>query len=148
MFTVSGTGVPAGNITLQDEDVIKIEPYGIWATITGGVKNSGKFELLKTETLQTLIDYAGGFTENEYPGVLTVFRYTDKARTVLNVEKSRFASFNVSTGDSVLVISKYNKFDNRVDIRGSVYVRCLRTYRWHDLKGLIAKQMDSKKKHI
>lgn len=140
VYSFLATGVPAGNITLQDEDVIKIEPYGIRATITGGVKNSGKFELLKTETLQTLIDYAGGFTENAYPGVLTVFRYTDKERTVLNVEKSRFASFNVSTGDSVLVISKYNKFDNRVDIRGSVYRPG--AYALTDgmtLKGLIAK---------
>lgn len=140
VYSFLATGVPAGNITLQDEDVIKIEPYGIRATITGGVKNSGKFELLKTETLQTLIDYAGGFTENAYPGVLTVFRYTDKERTVLNVEKSRFASFNVSTGDSVLVISKYNKFDNRVDIQGSVYRPG--AYALTDgmtLKGLIAK---------
>ena len=52
----------AGNITLQDNDVIQVPTYECLVGITGNVKRPMFYEMRKNETLATLIKYAGGFT--------------------------------------------------------------------------------------
>jgi protein involved in polysaccharide export with SLBB domain len=121
IYSFLSKGVMSGDVVLQDGDVINIQPYGIRTKITGGAKRKGKFEMLKGETLEDMMNYAGGFADNAYTGLITVFRLTDKEKTVLNVPKDLYSSFSLRSGDSIYISPKYNKFDNRVDIRGSVY---------------------------
>lgn len=121
IYSFLSKGVMAGDIVLQDGDVINIQPYGIRTQINGGAKRKGKFEMLKGESLEDLINYAGGFAENAYTGQLTVFRFTDKEKTVLTVPQNIYSSFSLRSGDSIFISPKYDKYDNRVDINGSVY---------------------------
>lgn len=121
IYSYLSTGILSGNVALQDEDIVKIEPYGIRATLTGGVKKKGKFELLPNETLAQLLSYAGGFSDNAFKGNVTVIRLTEKEKTVLDVPEKFYSSFKIFSGDSLLIPVKYDKFDNRVDINGSVY---------------------------
>ena len=121
IYTFLTKGVISGDIVLQDGDVINIVPYGIRAEIGNGVKHTGKFELVKGETLEDLIAYAGGFADNYYTGEMTVLRLTEKEKTVLNVKKELYSSFALRSGDLISISPKYDKFDNRVDIKGSVY---------------------------
>ncbi|MEI8085649.1 MAG: SLBB domain-containing protein [Paludibacter sp.] len=114
-------GVLSNNITLQEGDVIKIEPYRIRTYINGAIKHNGIFETLKGETLQNLINFAGGYTDKAFKEIVTIFRLTDKGKTVIDVSEKKISSFLMQTGDSCEVSYTKNKFDNRVDINGSVY---------------------------
>lgn len=114
-------GVLTNNITLQDGDVIKIEPYRIRTYINGAVKHNGVFEALQGETLQQLINFAGGFTDKAFKSIVTTFRLTENGKTVFDVSDKNFSNFILQSGDSCEVSTTKNKFDNRVDIVGSVY---------------------------
>lgn len=120
MYRFLVDGVAVDNITLQDEDVVKIEPYQKRITITGAVKHIAIFEALPGETLQDLIRFAGGFTENASKLIVTTFRLTDREKTVVDVKESQFATFELKSGDQFLVTTTYDKFDNRVYLTGSV----------------------------
>ena len=114
-------GVLVNNIALQDEDVIKIESYKVRATINGAVKHTGIFEALPGETLQNLIRFAGGFTDNAYKDKITTIRLTKTEKTVVDVTEKQTSTFQLQSGDEFLVSTTLNKFDNRVDIRGAIF---------------------------
>lgn len=114
-------GVLTDNIALQDEDVLKIEPYQNRVTINGAVKHIAIFEALQGENLKDLIRFAGGFTENAYKANITLFRLTGREKTVVDVNEKQVATFALKSGDAYTVATTYNKFDNRVDITGSVF---------------------------
>jgi len=114
-------GVLSNNITLQDGDVIKIEPYRIRTYINGAVKHNGIFESLKGETLKQLINFAGGFTDKAFKSIITIFRLTDNGKTVFDVSEKDISTFVLQSGDSCEVSFTNSKFNNRVDINGSIY---------------------------
>jgi len=120
MYRFLVDGIATDNIALQDEDVVKIEPYQKRITITGAIKHIAIFEALQGETLQDLIRFAGGFTENASKFIITAFRLTEREKTVVDVSENQFASFELKSGDEFKVTTTYDKFDNRVDITGSV----------------------------
>jgi len=120
MYRFLVDGIATDNVALQDEDVIKIEPYQKRITITGAVKHIAIFEAVSGETLQDLIRFAGGFTENAAKFIITAFRLTEREKTVIDVNENQFASFELKSGDQFNVTKTYDKFDNRVDITGSI----------------------------
>jgi len=113
-------GALTGNIGLQDEDVLKIEPYKVRVKIRGAIKREGIFEALPGETIQQLIRFAGGYNDNAYKSIVTAFRLTDKGQTVVDVAENQLSVFKLQSGDSYYVSPISKKFDNRVDITGSV----------------------------
>jgi len=113
-------GALTGNIGLQDEDVIKIEPYKVRVKISGAIKRDGVYEALTGETIQQLIRFAGGYNDNAFKSIVTTFRLTDKGQTVVDVAENQLSTFNLQSGDSCYVSTISKKFDNRVDITGSV----------------------------
>jgi protein involved in polysaccharide export with SLBB domain len=114
-------GLLIDNVALQDEDVLKIDPYQIRVSFTGAVKHAAIFEGKQDETLKDIIRYAGGFSDNANRSKITVFRFAEKGKTVIDVLGNEMATFKLKSGDSCNVTQTYNKFDNRVDIKGSVY---------------------------
>ncbi|HEY5591033.1 MAG TPA: SLBB domain-containing protein [Paludibacter sp.] len=114
-------GVLGDNLSLQDEDVIKIEPYKIRTSIKGAIKHAAIFEALPEEHLQDLIRFAGGYTENAYKNNITGFRLSGRERVVVNVSEKQMATFKLNPGDNFTVETVLNKFENRVDLEGSVY---------------------------
>lgn len=114
-------GILSENIALQDDDVIRIEPYQLRVRMEGAVKHQGLFEAVEGETLKELIRYAGGFTDKAYKNTITAFRLTEKEKTVVDVPEGFQGSFLLKSGDAFTVTETYNKFDNRVDIAGSIF---------------------------
>ena len=114
-------GMVKDNFSLQDEDVIKIEPYQNRVTIKGAVKHVAIFEAIKGEKLKDLLRFAGGFTENAYKSTITVFRLTNREKSVVDVKENEIASFEMQSGDEYTVTNTYEEFENRVDISGSIY---------------------------
>jgi len=109
------------NIRLQDQDVIKVLPYKNRVTLSGEVKHPAIFEMKSGETLQNLIDFAGGFTENAYRESITAYRNTLKEKKVIDINYKDFATFLTEAGDSYHVGRLLDRFENRVQIEGAVY---------------------------
>ena len=114
-------GALTNNISLQDEDIIKIEPYKVRVTIKGAVKREGIFEALPDETMKYLVRFAGGYNDNASKSIITTIRLTDNGRTVIDVVENQQSTFKLQSGDSCFVSTASTKFDNRVDLSGSVY---------------------------
>jgi protein involved in polysaccharide export with SLBB domain len=114
-------GKQDGNMRLQDQDIIKVNPYKTRVDITGEIKRPGLYELSTEESLDRLIDYSGGFTDKAYKKRLTVYRKTDTERKIMNLEKEEAETFSLQDGDSIPVSKILNRFENRVTISGAVY---------------------------
>jgi len=114
-------GLLLDNISLQDEDIIRVDPYKIRVNINGAVKHVGIYEALHGETLQNLIRFTGGYTDNAYKEKITAYRLTGKEKTVVDVTEKQVQSFQMKSGDSIVISTTLNQYDNRVDIKGSVF---------------------------
>ena len=52
------------DIRLQEGDVILASPYDALVLVKGKIKRPMYYEMKRTESIRTLIDYAGGFTND------------------------------------------------------------------------------------
>jgi len=114
-------GVMTDNVALQDEDVIKVEPYKSRVTIDGAIKHPAIFEALPGEKMKDLVRYAGGFTENAYKTKITGYRISGAEKSVVDVLEKEMSAFALHSGDVFKVDTTTNIFTNRVDISGSVF---------------------------
>ena len=114
-------GDESANIRLLDQDIINISSYKSRIKITGQVKRPGFYELIGDETLNHLLDYAGGFKANAYRHQIKMIRFTDKQKTIINIEKDLYNSFSLTDGDDLFVDKVLDRFLNRLRISGAVY---------------------------
>lgn len=111
----------AGNVRLMDNDVIQVGPYDCLVGISGCVKRPMFYEMRPTESVKTLLNYAGGFTGEAYQKSLRLIRKAGSHYSVYNVNEFDLASFKVTDGDAVEVGGILNRFDNVVEIIGAVF---------------------------
>jgi Periplasmic protein involved in polysaccharide export len=111
----------AGNIRLQDNDVVQVEPYQALVGISGNVKRPMYYEMRKDESLGTLVRYAGGFTSDAYKKSLRLIRQTGDRYTIYNVDEFDMNTFKLDDGDSVTVDGILDRFENMVEIKGAVF---------------------------
>lgn len=109
------------NVRLMDNDVIKIPYAKIQVDIAGEVNREGTFEIQPNETLENLIQFAGGYKSNAFKARISGLRNTDFDRQVLDIVKDSIASFTPKNGDSYAVGSIINKFQNRLVVEGAVF---------------------------
>ena len=110
----------AGNVRLEDNDVIQVGAYESIVEISGNVKRPMAYEMRADETLTTLLKYAGGFSDDAYKKLLCVLRNEDM-KTVYNVEEFDFSNFKVSDGDQVIVSPISERYKNMVEVKGAVF---------------------------
>ena len=111
----------AGNIRLQDNDVVQVGAYDCLVDITGRVKRPMAYEMKANESLATLLKYSGGFAGDAYKKQVRVLRKSEDLKSVYNVEEFDMSSFKMTDGDSVIVDSVYNRYKNMVEIKGAVW---------------------------
>ena len=111
----------AGNVRLEENDVIQVGPYDCIVDISGPVKRPMAYELKKGETLSTLINYAGGFAANAYKENLRVQRNSGLLKKIFNVDEKDWAGFKLDDGDNVTVDVTYDRYENMVEIKGAVF---------------------------
>ena len=75
----------------------------------------------RTETVGTLLKYAGGFTGNAYKKSVRLVRQTGERYTVHNVDEFDMNAFTVDDGDAVSVDAILNRYENMVEIKGAVF---------------------------
>ena len=111
----------AGNVRLQDNDVIQVGAYESIVDIEGRVKRPMAYEMRRGESLATLLKYSGGFTGDAYRKLLRVRRTSEEMKSVYNVEEFDFSTFRLDDGDIVTVDSVYDRYKNMVEIKGAVF---------------------------
>ena len=109
--------------TLRSGDTIFVNPINFQVPVVGGVHNPAIYELTKEETLEDLIDFAGGFNESFYGfKKVLVTRNLPNNRTIEAISIENLDSFIPRPRDSVLIPSySYESNDLfKVTIEGRV----------------------------
>lgn len=111
----------AGNVRLMENDVIVVGPYECLVGINGNVKRPMFYEMRPTESVGTVLKYAGGFTGDAYKKAVRLVRKSGDRFTVHNVEEFEMNTFKVTDGDAVTVDGILNRYENMVEIKGAVF---------------------------
>ena len=111
----------AGNVMLEDNDVIQVGPYDCLVGVTGNVKRPMFYEMRKDESVATLLKYAGGFTGDAYTKSVRLTRQTGERYAIFNVNEFDMSSFKVEDGDAITVDGMINRYENMVEIKGAVF---------------------------
>jgi protein involved in polysaccharide export with SLBB domain len=114
-------GSQKDNISLQDQDIIRVPAYQTRVEIAGEVKRHAYFEVLPGESMQDVIRFAGGFTSSAYRASVKVSQISDQQRRIVDVTETNFKNYVPLPGDIYTVSRILNRYENRVTINGSVF---------------------------
>ena len=114
-------GKLSGDVRLQDNDVITVSPYEALVNITGKVKRPMFYEMKRTESAATLLQYAGGFTGDAYTKAIRVNRKAGTGYSVFSIGEFDMRDFKLMDEDQVSVDSTLSRYQNMVEIRGAVF---------------------------
>lgn len=114
-------GDQSDNVSLTDNDVIRIPSYDGRITLEGEIKRPGIFEVINGENLQNVINYASGFTENAYKNRILVKQKTSTELKVTDLNETTFGAYVPKAGDLISVDKILDRYENRVQIKGAVY---------------------------
>lgn len=109
------------DIRLQEGDVIRVDTYKKLVQLEGKVRRPMYYEMKDNESLQTLLNYAGGFTGDAYKKSIRIIRKSGGQYAVQSVNEIDFGTFKMDDGDVVSVEAALDRFENRIEIRGAVY---------------------------
>lgn len=118
-FLVEGT--LEKNITLQDQDIIRVDPVINRITVEGQTKRTGLFETIEGESIGDLIGFAGGFGPEAYSNQILIERNNQKERSVLNVKYPEEKNTSLINGDLITVGRILDRYANRIEIEGAVF---------------------------
>ena len=114
-------GDQSDNVSLTDNDVIRIPSYEARVTLEGEIKRPGIFEMVAGENLKQVISYASGFTENAYKNRILVKQKTNSELKVTDLNELTYASYLPKAGDMISIDKILDRYENRVQIKGAVY---------------------------
>jgi len=110
---------------LQNNDIIFVPVAKLLVTIEGAVKRPMTYEMLPTETLSDLIQYAGDVKMDVFPDFVQIQRYINGEQKLFeyDLKEVRSGKTNVDliNGDIVRIKSIGKPMDQFVDVEGSVY---------------------------
>ncbi|MEP6514103.1 MAG: SLBB domain-containing protein, partial [Parafilimonas sp.] len=118
-FLVNGD--QSDNVTLRNNDVIRIPSYKTRIKISGYVKRPGIFELLPGEKLSDLLTFCSGFSDSSYKASVKVVQFTDRELSVKDVSSQDFNQYQPQDGDSIIVDKVLARYANRISITGAVF---------------------------
>lgn len=108
------------DITLQDGDIVMVDPYIGLAQITGEIKRPMKYEMRPDETLKDILGFAGGFTGEAYKNNVQIDRKGEYEKETFTVNQSDYSSFQLHDGDSITISPILKRFSNMVEIDGAI----------------------------
>jgi protein involved in polysaccharide export with SLBB domain len=114
-------GSKKNDITLKDNDVIKINTYNIRVELKGEIKKPGIYDVANNENIEKIIEYAGGFNEYAYKNKIQVFSNSETDRQISTLKETQIKNTIPKAGDTYIIGKILNRFTNRIGIKGSVY---------------------------
>lgn len=115
------SGKMTDDIRLQEGDFIMVKPYEALVQIEGKVKRPMFYEMKPTETVATILEYAGGFTGDAYKKAVRLIRKSGREHQVFNVDEMDYSVFRLEDGDMITTDAVLDRFENKVEVRGAVY---------------------------
>ncbi|WP_018616009.1 SLBB domain-containing protein [Segetibacter koreensis] len=115
-------GDQTGNINLHDQDIIRIPAYKVRVSLEGQVKRTGLFEIKPGETVENLLNFAGGFADSAYTASITAYKLTDIENRIIDIDQKDYSTYKPSRSESFVVKKIIGRFVNRVTISGAVYL--------------------------
>lgn len=109
------------NIGLKDQDIIQVPSYRTRVELAGEVKIPALFEVVPGETLQNVINFAGGFTDKAYTAQMKVVQISNQQYSIHDVVENDYSSHIPLRGDKYVVDKVLNRYENRVHIEGAVF---------------------------
>ncbi len=113
-------GNSKGDVRLQDNDVIIVGPYECLVEVRGKVKRPMFYEMRSTESVQQVLEYAGGFSGDAYTKNVRLIRKKGEEYSIHSIEEFDMNGFTLADGDSLYVDSVIPRFSNMVEVRGAV----------------------------
>ena len=114
-------GDQSDNVSLKENDVIRIPAYSQRVTVEGEVKRPGIFEMKKGEKFSDLLNFASGFNEFAYTASVNVLQKTGKEFKVHDINESEYNIYQPQSGDVFRITKILNRFENRIKIEGAVF---------------------------
>ena len=109
---------------MQNNDYLFIPVAEKVVKIDGAINRPFFYELLDSEGLNKLIEYAGGLKENAYLSNVQVKRFTNDEEVIVDVNLRELQSsgrdFSLQKGDEVFIKSIPNTYENFVSVEGAV----------------------------
>jgi protein involved in polysaccharide export with SLBB domain len=110
------------DVRLEEGDVIIVPTYDCLVNVLGKVKRPMYYEMKKSETIEALLSYAGGFAGNAYRKNVNVIRSSNGwEKQVYNVEEAEYSVFKLYDEDELTVQEILDRYENMVEIRGAIY---------------------------
>ncbi len=114
-------GDQSGNIVLQDQDIIKVDPYINRISVNGETKRQGLFETKPGETFDNLLAFTGGFNQQAYTKRIKIRRNTETERSIVEIDYPEEENTILESGDEITISKILDRYTNRVEIQGAVY---------------------------
>ncbi|WP_083458685.1 SLBB domain-containing protein [Amantichitinum ursilacus] len=114
-------GDKRGDVMLQAGDVIHVPPAGAQVALLGAVRQPGIYEALPNESLQALLDMAGGTASEVLDQPVSVERIVaQQHRVIQNVPLPQLAGYALKAGDIVRFYHLSGQVGQSVALRGNV----------------------------
>jgi protein involved in polysaccharide export with SLBB domain len=114
-------GDQKNNIGLQDQDIIRVPTYRTHVEMSGEVNTPAIFEVLPGETLNDVLNFAGGFTDQAYTDQIKVYQVSNQQRRITDIKNANYKTYIPQRGDRYVVDKILERFENRVNINGAVF---------------------------
>ena len=121
MYDFLVKGNQKDNIALRDQDVIRVPTYRTRVELLGQVKIPALFEVLPGESFQTVLNFAGGFTDSAYVSRIKISQISGQQRKLTDLVEADYSNYMPLRGDIYYIESVLNRFVNRVTINGAVF---------------------------
>jgi len=114
----------AADFQLANNDIIYVSVAEKIVEIKGAIRRPLKYELLATEQLKNLIDYAGGLKENAYRTTVQVKRFENDEEKIIDVKLGELmrgsGDFTLLNGDIVTIPIIPKAYENFATVEGAV----------------------------
>lgn len=114
-------GKTKDDISLQEGDVIIVNPYEALVKIEGNVKRPMKYEMKADETVATLLKYAGNFASDAYTRSMKLVRQNGKEYQIFTVDDMDYSVFKLKDGDVLTAEAILDRYENKLEVKGAVY---------------------------
>lgn len=107
-------------IFAQDGDHLVIEPAGPRSKVEGAVRRPMTYEVAPGESVQNLINYSGGFTEQANTVTVQLRRPVGSQLSLVDVPVAQAATTEVKPGDQLTVTALNEALTDYVEVYGAV----------------------------
>lgn len=109
---------------LSNNDIIFVSVAEKIVEIKGAVRRPLKYELLATEQLKNLLDYAGGLKENAYRTTIQIKRFENDEERIIDVKLGELmrgsSDFTLLNGDIITIPVIPKSYENFASVEGAV----------------------------